>query len=173
MVVRVGEPTFQIQSGLESRAPIDTDVCSDDPQQTIGTAPDHSSRVRRFTPTARCGLPGYHLLTQSQGFQLLFRRSPPPTMACLPGYTQIHLPHALRISLGQFRVSSHRLRIESGRAKGIPREGRTCLLCDLQEIELEEHFALRCPTYYAIQGRYHCLFRDRLSSLSRMLQFLD
>ena len=90
-----------------------------------------------------------------------------------PGYTQLHLPHALRISLGQFRVWSHRLQIESERAEGIPREGRICPLCNLQEIESEENFAFRCPIYYAIRGRYHCLFRDGFGPLPHMLQFPD
>ena len=38
------------------------------------------------------------------------------------------LSHALRISFGQFCVSSRRVRIESGRAKGIPQEGRISTL---------------------------------------------
>ena len=75
----------------------------------------------------------------------------------LPGYIQLHLPHALQISPGQLRVSSHRLRIESGRTKGIPREDHICTLCDLWEIKSEEHFTTRCTIYYAIRGRYHCL----------------
>ena len=43
----------------------------------------------------------------------------------------------------------------------------------MQEIESEEHFAFRCPIYYAIRGRYHCLFRDGFGPLPHILQFPD
>ena len=79
----------------------------------------------------------------------------------------------LQISLDQFKVSSHRLRIESGRIEGIPREGRNYTLCDLHEIESEEHFALRYTIYYAIRGRYHCLFHDGFGPLPHILEYLD
>ena len=90
-----------------------------------------------------------------------------------PGYIQLHLPHALRISFGQFRVSSHRLHIESGRAEGIPQEGRICTFCDLQEIESKEHFTTICLIYYAIRGQYHCLFRDGFGPLTWLLLYPD
>lgn len=79
------------------------------------------------------------------------------------GYTQLHLPHALWISLDQFMVSSHRLRIESRRAKGVRQEGHICTLCDLRGVRSKEHFAFKCLIYYVIRGKYHYLFCDDLT----------
>jgi hypothetical protein len=74
-----------------------------------------------------------------------------------PQYTFRHWVHALRIPLGQFRVGSHRLRVETDHQ--IDRPDRICQLCQLQEVETEEHFIFRCPIYYEIRGQFHCLFR--------------
>ena len=45
------------------------------------------------------------------------------------------LPNALRVVIGQLRVSSHQLKIENGRANGVPQEKRICRLC---QIEIKE-----------------------------------
>ncbi|KAH9293843.1 hypothetical protein KI387_040957, partial [Taxus chinensis] len=76
----------------------------------------------------------------------------------------------LRISLGQFRVGSHRLRVETDHH--LDRSERTCLLCSLQEVETEEHFIFRCPVYYEIRGRFHCLFRE-LPSFTTFFKYYD
>ncbi|KAH9303687.1 hypothetical protein KI387_008091, partial [Taxus chinensis] len=77
-----------------------------------------------------------------------------------PTYISRHWLQALRISLGQFRVGSHRLRVEDHQ---LDRSERICQLCSLQEVETEEHFIFRCPIYYEIRGRFHCLFREHPS----------
>ena len=41
----------------------------------------------------------------------------------------------IRKSFTQFRVSNHKLQIERGRYENIPREKRTCKLCNCSEIE--------------------------------------
>ncbi|MCO5556472.1 hypothetical protein L7F22_010021 [Adiantum nelumboides] len=70
-----------------------------------------------------------------------------------------YMPHRLRASIGQLRVSSHQLEIESGRARGIPREERICRICQT-EVESEKHFVTRCPAYTELRERYgigtHC-----------------
>ena len=58
--------------------------------------------------------------------------------------------YLLRKALARFRLSSHRLRIESGRFTGgkyLPPNERTCLNCSLGKIEDELHFLLECPMY--------------------------
>ncbi|MCO5570832.1 hypothetical protein L7F22_024560 [Adiantum nelumboides] len=67
-------------------------------------------------------------------------------------YAGVHA-HRLRASIFQLRVSSHQLEIESGRARGIPREERTCRI-RLTEVESEEHFVTRCPAYTELRERY-------------------
>ena len=74
-----------------------------------------------------------------------------------PSYLSQHWSHALQISLGSFRVGSHRLRAQSDHQ--IAREERTCKFCTLGEVENEAHFLFRCPIYYEIRGRFFCLFR--------------
>ena len=76
-----------------------------------------------------------------------------------PRYLEAFLPHSTQVAMGQLRVSSHRLEIETGRAAHIPREGRICRLCRV-EVESEEHFVCRCSTYSTIRERYPSLFRE-------------
>jgi hypothetical protein len=88
-----------------------------------------------------------------------------------PPYTRRHWMHSLRIPLGQLRVGSHRLRIETDHH--IPRSDRICQMCHLQEPETEMHLIFRCPIYYEIRGRYHCLYRDSGGSLSTFFRYQD
>ena len=60
--------------------------------------------------------------------------------------------YSLRNALARFRLSSHRLRIESGRYTGgkyLPPNERICPNCSLGEVEDERHFLLECPVYNA------------------------
>ena len=52
-----------------------------------------------------------------------------------PKYLDMLLPYALRVVIGQLRVSSHQLEIENGHANRVPREERICRLC---HIEIED-----------------------------------
>ena len=65
-----------------------------------------------------------------------------------PQYMFRHWLHALQIPLGQFRVGSHRLRVETNHQ--MDRSDKICQLCHLQEVETESHFLFRCPIYYEI-----------------------
>ena len=87
-----------------------------------------------------------------------------------PQYTFCHWMHTLRIPLGQFRVGSHRLRVETDHQ--IDRSDRICQLCQIQEVETEEHFIFRCPVYYEIRGRFQCLFR-RSRDLTSFFRYPD
>ena len=60
----------------------------------------------------------------------------------------------LRKNIAKLRCSSHDLEIEKGRHKNKPRNERLCLVCDLNEIETEEHFLIKCPTYQLIRRNY-------------------
>ena len=87
-----------------------------------------------------------------------------------PQYTLRHWMHALRVPLGQFRVGSHRLRVESDHQ--IDRSDRICQLYHLQEVETESHFIFRCPVYYEIRGRFYCLFREA-QTLAVFIRYTD
>jgi hypothetical protein len=87
-----------------------------------------------------------------------------------PQYTLRHWIHALRIPLDQFRVGSHGLFIETDHQ--IDRSDKICQLCHLHEVKTEEHFLFRCPIYYDIKGRFHCLFRG-IQTLSGFFRYSD
>jgi hypothetical protein len=72
-------------------------------------------------------------------------------------YTLCHSMHDPRIPLGQFRMGSHRLRVETDHQ--FDRSNRICQLCHLQEVETKEQFIFYCPIYYEITGRFHYLFK--------------
>ena len=78
--------------------------------------------------------------------------------------------HALHIPLGQFRVGSHRLRVETNHQ--VDRPDRISLVFHLQEVKTEMHFILGCPVYYEIIGRFHCLFRDS-QTLAEFFRYPD
>jgi hypothetical protein len=54
-------------------------------------------------------------------------------------------------------VGSHRLRVETDHQINQP--NRISQLCQLQEVKTKEHFIFRCPIYYEIRVRFHCLCR--------------
>ena len=85
-----------------------------------------------------------------------------------PRYLDVFLPHALRVAIGQLRISSHQLEIENGRTNGVPREERICRLCHI-EIEDEYHFTCKCPTYAEIRAKY----QDILGSSPTLPKLLD
>lgn len=66
------------------------------------------------------------------------------------------LPKKLRMALSQLRLSSHQLRIETGRyaQNRVDREQRICTLCNKSDIEDEYHFVLVCPVYSHLRQKY-------------------
>ena len=68
-----------------------------------------------------------------------------------------------RAWLSRYRVSAHHLRIETGRYSSpvTPITARTCLFCDRQALDDEQHFILHCHTF---TFKRNCFF-GRMSSL--------
>ena len=54
-------------------------------------------------------------------------------------------------TLVNLRISSHKLRIETGRHDNTPRDIRLCNLCNCNRIEDETHFLLDCPRFSSIR----------------------
>ena len=67
-------------------------------------------------------------------------------------YLLIMHSRKLRNANSKLRLSSHNLCIETGRHRNIDRENRTCVFCDLNDLEDEYHFTLVCPVYINIRG---------------------
>ena len=75
-----------------------------------------------------------------------------------------------RKALVRFRISSHQLRIETGRYENIPRNERICHFCTSNKIEDENHFLLDCKAYSQIRDIFLC--RSRASYQFRKLKEL-
>ena len=66
------------------------------------------------------------------------------------------LPKKLRFALASLRLSSLKLRIETGRypQNRIDRVQRKCLSCNVNDLEDEYHFVYICPTYNDLSTTY-------------------
>ena len=65
-----------------------------------------------------------------------------------------YVPEYLRVPFTRLRLSSHRLRIETGRWSRIPRENRLCACGVIQD---EAHVIQVCPNVGHIRQRYDVL----------------
>ena len=66
-----------------------------------------------------------------------------------------------RIIISQWRLSNHRLNVETGRyTKPITeRKDRVCTMCHI--VEDEQHVIFHCPRYDNIRNQYHHLTTNR------------
>ena len=55
--------------------------------------------------------------------------------------------YKVRVSLTRLRITAHNLAIETGRYDGRERQERICNKCDLNEVEDEYHFVMKCTLY--------------------------
>ena len=71
------------------------------------------------------------------------------TTYCFEPYLNLNLPKKTYNNIARFRLSSHNLRIETGRHETpkIPLEERKCNKCDSNEVEDELHCLLICNNY--------------------------
>ena len=76
------------------------------------------------------------------------------TTFCIQNYLTKCLPVNLRKAITKMRCSSHKLMIEKGRYLNLERNQRVCSMCNLNDIEDEFHFILRCPAYYDLRKKY-------------------
>ena len=68
------------------------------------------------------------------------------TTYCIEPYLTMNLPKKTYVNIARFRVSSHNLRINTGRHESpkLPINERICNKCDSNEIEDEQHCLLSC-----------------------------
>ena len=74
-----------------------------------------------------------------------------------------------RVAITRWRLSSHDLRIETGRytSPSTPREARTCSKCP-EYVEDEDHVLFQCPLYDSVRTRFRATFL-KLSTVYAML----
>ena len=68
-----------------------------------------------------------------------------------------------RKALVRFRISSHQLRIETGRYEKIPRDERICYFCTGNKTEDENHFLLDCKAYSQIRDVFFSKRENQLN----------
>ena len=55
----------------------------------------------------------------------------------------------------RWRLSSHKLKVETDRYNNVPRESRVCLLCNI--LEDESHVNFVCPIYQSVRSKFQHL----------------
>ena len=65
----------------------------------------------------------------------------------IPAYVSSYLDRPLRSYVARIRCGVLPLKIETGRYRNIPVDDRLCQSCDLNMVEDEIHFLLKCPYY--------------------------
>ena len=56
--------------------------------------------------------------------------------------------------IARVRTSSHDLNVERGRYDNIERRNRLCACCELNDVEDEFHFVLKCPKFHSLRIKY-------------------
>ena len=92
---------------------------------------------------------------------------------CVPSVyrrSDIVIPERLRVVFSRMRLSSHNLRIETGRWSRLARQDR---LCGCGEIQDEKHVLCDCPMTQHLRNRYikPVLFPDILNDVSDVCDY--
>ena len=92
-----------------------------------------------------------HTLQHSQKLNFYFKIK---TNYSPSAYLDLTRKNPSRKTLVKLRISSHKLRIETGKYDNIPRDERLCNLCNCNRIEDETHFLLDCPSFSSIRDMF-------------------
>ena len=90
----------------------------------------------------------------------------------LSDYLNIIQNFNLRKYISKLRLSSHMLKIESGRHTNIPKNERKCNICNSNDIEDEYHFVIVCPLYTDIRKMYIDKFYYNRPSMHKFILLL-
>ena len=105
--------------------------------------------------------------SQKRSFYYTFKKN-----YSLSAYLDLTRKNPSRKSLVKLRISSHKLRIETGRYEKIPRGERLCSLCNCNKIERETHFSLDYPIYSSIRDRFFSKIEPKIPSHDTLLSHL-
>ncbi len=67
-------------------------------------------------------------------------------------YVKAPLSSGERSAMAKFHMGVAPIKLETGRYTKTPEDKRLCVLCQLNEIESEEHVLIRCPLYCDIRN---------------------
>ena len=92
---------------------------------------------------------------------------------CLQYYLCKPILSVYRKQISCIRLSSHSLKIESGRYTNTQRNNRLCTCCNLNDIEDEFHFILKCPFYKDLRILYIKRFYYNKPSVFKLVKLLS
>ena len=149
----------------------------------MGNPPGVGTSVRRMIAWAMdIRQAELHNATVQATYVRHFRMAPMGEVARMHGYLTtglrvLHLPKKVVLSMARFRLSSHNLRIETGRHEGLPRSERSCCRCKrllgenfVAPIDDEEHLLFSCEGTKDIRLRFSGL---PMSTLRDLMEFED
>ena len=83
-------------------------------------------------------------------------------------YVALTRKNPSRKALVRFRISSHQLRIETGRYEKILRDERICYFCTGNKIEDENHFLLDCKAYSQIRDTFFSKLETKITDFKSL-----
>lgn len=90
---------------------------------------------------------------------------------------QVHLKKSIYVKyrnlITHLRLSSHHLKIETGRYDNLTRDCRKCDVCNLNEIEDEFHFLLICLSLRSLREKYVKKYYYRKLSVYKVIQLIS
>ena len=77
--------------------------------------------------------------------------------------------------MSRLRLSSHQLKIETGRyaQNRIERNLRYCTICNSNEIEDEFHFVIMCPSYRELRKKFIKSYYYKKPSMLKFIELLQ
>ena len=75
-------------------------------------------------------------------------------------------------SILRFKLSVHKLGIETGRHNEIDRHLRNCQNCSLNKMEDEYHFLLECPKYCNLRNQFLKPYYNRRPTAFKFIQIM-
>ena len=78
-----------------------------------------------------------------------------------------------RQRLTRFRLSSHKLAIETGRYNNKPKDLRKCIYCNMNAIETDYHFLLVCPIYIELRNKYFPRYYCRWPTIQKFKSIMS
>ena len=91
----------------------------------------------------------------------------------LQDYLVKNISSKCRQIITKFRVSAHKLSIETGRYDDVSRQRRMCTKCTIRDVEDEFHFILICPYYIDIRRQFIKPYFYNRPSVYKLTQLLD
>jgi hypothetical protein len=88
-------------------------------------------------------------------------------------YLEILDSKKYRNAIAKLRLGSHNLAIETGRHRQVDRTQRKCNMCNLNDLEDEFHFVLKCPFYSNLRQQFISSYYSRHPSVFKFISLIN